>query len=148
MGRFEPRSLALLYAAGLLLCSLNTDPVTSAPRHQVRCDGCGQSTSGYEIVNYGSIEMGIPAALQPMLQYRNRESRWDSSTPASKPCVHPRLRSVFSETLMRRACPNGQPKKSRHITPCGPMEISGPPSQGVFDKEIRTKPLLAKAPLV
>ena len=58
MGRFEPRSLALLYAAGLLLCSLNKDPVTSAPRHQVRCDGCGQSTSGYEIVNYGSIEWG------------------------------------------------------------------------------------------
>jgi hypothetical protein len=34
------------------------DTVAPTPSHQVRCDGCGQSAPGYEIVNYGSIEAG------------------------------------------------------------------------------------------
>ena len=34
------------------------DPVERTPRHQIRCDGCGQLTPGYDIVNYGSIERG------------------------------------------------------------------------------------------
>jgi len=34
------------------------DALESTARHQVRCDGCGQSTPGYNIVNYGSIEQG------------------------------------------------------------------------------------------
>lgn len=34
------------------------DALESTARHQVRCDGCGQSTPGYDTVHYGSIERG------------------------------------------------------------------------------------------
>ena len=34
------------------------DTAASTPPHQVRCDGCSQSTPGYDIVHYGSIERG------------------------------------------------------------------------------------------
>jgi hypothetical protein len=34
------------------------DTAASTPRHQVRCDGCGQSTPGYDLVHYGSIQRG------------------------------------------------------------------------------------------
>jgi hypothetical protein len=34
------------------------DTAASSAHHQVRCDVCGQSTPGYDIVHYGSIERG------------------------------------------------------------------------------------------
>ncbi len=34
------------------------DTAPSTPPYQVRCDACGQSTPGYDIVHYGSIERG------------------------------------------------------------------------------------------
>lgn len=34
------------------------DSAASTPRHQVGCDGCGQSTPSYDIVHYGSLERG------------------------------------------------------------------------------------------
>jgi hypothetical protein len=39
---------------GRLLCSLNMDPVEAPPPHQIRCDGCSQTTPSYDIVHYGS----------------------------------------------------------------------------------------------
>ena len=43
---------------GCLLCSLNMDPVEAPPPHQIRCDGCSQTTSSYDVVHYGSMEQG------------------------------------------------------------------------------------------
>jgi len=34
------------------------DPGEFTPSQHIRCDGCRQSTPGYDIVNYGSIERG------------------------------------------------------------------------------------------
>jgi len=34
------------------------DRIERAPRRQIRCDGCGRDTPGYDVVNYGSIEGG------------------------------------------------------------------------------------------
>jgi hypothetical protein len=42
----------------LLLCSVKMEPGESTQSQQIRCDGCRQTTPGYEIVNYGSIEGG------------------------------------------------------------------------------------------
>jgi len=42
----------------LLLCSVKMEPGEFTQSQQVRCDGCRQTTPGYEIVNYGSIEGG------------------------------------------------------------------------------------------
>ncbi len=53
-----PGFLVLLSPPGPLLSSLNMDTAASTPRHQICCDGCGQSTPGYDIVHYGSIERG------------------------------------------------------------------------------------------
>jgi hypothetical protein len=41
-----------------LLSSLNMDADQSKLPPKVHCDVCGQSTSGYDIVHYGSIERG------------------------------------------------------------------------------------------
>src|SRR5438046_10350399 len=42
----------------LLLCSVKMEPGEFTQSQQIRCDGCRQTTPGYEIVNYGSIEGG------------------------------------------------------------------------------------------
>ena len=34
------------------------EPGEFTQSQQIRCDGCRQTTAGYEIVNYGSIEGG------------------------------------------------------------------------------------------
>ncbi len=34
------------------------DPVEASPPHQIRCDGCSQTTPSYDIVHYGSMEQG------------------------------------------------------------------------------------------
>ena len=34
------------------------DPVEAPPPHQIRCDGCSQTTPSYDIVHYGSMEQG------------------------------------------------------------------------------------------
>ena len=41
-----------------LLSSLNMETDLSTLPHKAHCDACGQSTSGYDIVHYGSIERG------------------------------------------------------------------------------------------
>jgi hypothetical protein len=41
-----------------LLSSLNMDTDQSTLPHKTHCDVCGQSTSSYDIVHYGSIERG------------------------------------------------------------------------------------------
>jgi hypothetical protein len=41
-----------------LLSSRNMDTDQSTLAHKAHCDVCGQSTSGYDIVHYGSIERG------------------------------------------------------------------------------------------
>lgn len=44
------------FARRSLLSSLSMDALESTARDQVRCDGCGQATPGYDIVNYGAVE--------------------------------------------------------------------------------------------
>src|SRR5437660_2576233 len=34
------------------------DPVEAPLPHQIRCDGCSQTTPSYDIVHYGSMEQG------------------------------------------------------------------------------------------
>src|ERR1035441_3356297 len=41
-----------------LLSSLKMNTDQSTLPHKAHCDACGQSTSGYDIVHYGSIERG------------------------------------------------------------------------------------------
>src|SRR5258708_9504624 len=42
----------------LLLCSGKMDPGEFTQCQPIRCDGCRQTTPGYDIVNYGSMERG------------------------------------------------------------------------------------------
>jgi hypothetical protein len=44
-----------------LLCSVKMDPGEFTQSLPIRCDGCRQTTPGYDIVNYGSMERGYRA---------------------------------------------------------------------------------------